>query len=1108
MSVKALGGRLVVVAEPDDVEVKKLPKRQKCARCKKPATKRVLWAEGMAYQPACDTHLDAVKADLAAKNGGSVDGVKDIPPVDATPGNGTATKALPFGGKRGKFVEGQHPRDRHGRFIEVGGTVSVFGGGTAEVLKTVAGGRIEIRSDKDGKVRVVDAGLTTQIRTAAQNANRAGRLDPNALHQAAIAGTHPEPHSHPDPKDPAGDVGGHVAGAAHDEVSGGPAEAPKGPPGTTHAPDADPRGAISHLRTPDGAQAAWLHHDPAGGEPIGHVRTDTNDPNTTHRFDNSQQWAAHADQQGMEETDQVPPAPGQDPGSDVHDPDPGTAGEAETVPGEPQPGTATGDQVAQFLSDGLDHQVTAYREAGGDMKDKPDSATQDETEKAAKQAKVAVAADLTERMAHVPDEDILAPADLAQLGRLNDGSSVLLRMPYHIAHPGARERPLFDPENPNPGEELGNWDYREVPTSRFDQLMASGHQLPGATERVSAEQWGGWKRNERISNAVALWATQSNGTNPHALALQETAQDLFGIDQAADWGAFNDFPDLRDQVDAVKEANRPFNEAFLLAQYDATQDRFAEAGVTHVQLFRGFRTYDDSPEWMQEDGVSEVPLRPMSSFSSDEKVAGSFARDINGDEGVVISATVPVTRIIGTPRTGSGSLSEQEFVVLGGPGQFNVRHTSDADGPAPDHNWDPLGWGPEDVFYDENGDPIDVDGNPLHGGGSPTTPSVATTPAALLATRDELQHAIQAADTPERRAELVDRAGKLGMTDLVPDTWHADGTQGDDPNALPTEKGPDGKMVPLTPEQLAAHTAHVEDAIRQAKADGLETDKMYSLDGKGKVWDPERAKLHNEIVDEVWATAGNVPDEGKGLFSGGMGGSGKTTTLNNPKTGIDQSQYLTINPDDIKEIMAAKGMIPETPNAPDLSPMEKVALIHEESSHIAGMLALRAYAEKKNVTWDITMASESSVQKRIDAMHAAGYTELKAVFVDIPVEGSVARAMGRYTAGLERYRNGVGAGGRYVPPDVIRENASTSFSSANRQNFESLRDQFDNWQVWDNSVDGRQPRLVYAKGDPNLDVLTSQAKLGKTDADQGAEAKALPGTAAALDRLRRLARAS
>lgn len=47
---------------------KSLPKTEKCAKCSKQATTRVLWAEGMAYQPACDDHIAAVKKPFVDKD--------------------------------------------------------------------------------------------------------------------------------------------------------------------------------------------------------------------------------------------------------------------------------------------------------------------------------------------------------------------------------------------------------------------------------------------------------------------------------------------------------------------------------------------------------------------------------------------------------------------------------------------------------------------------------------------------------------------------------------------------------------------------------------------------------------------------------------------------------------------------------------------------------------------------------------------------------------------------------------------------------------------------------------------------------------------------------
>jgi predicted ABC-type ATPase len=185
--------------------------------------------------------------------------------------------------------------------------------------------------------------------------------------------------------------------------------------------------------------------------------------------------------------------------------------------------------------------------------------------------------------------------------------------------------------------------------------------------------------------------------------------------------------------------------------------------------------------------------------------------------------------------------------------------------------------------------------------------------------------------------------------------------------------------------------------------------------------------------------------------------AGKSTVLSS-HAGIDRSRYLTINPDDIKEQMGRRGLIPHVEG---LSPMEASELVHEESSFIAKRLALRATADQKNVIWDITMSRQDSTEDRIDNLHAAGYS-VTGIFVDIPVETSVRRAEFRHRSGHEEYRAGIGLGGRYVPPEVIRAQADDDWGSKNRKTFEAIRHRFDQWSCYDNSVDGRPPVLAGA----------------------------------------------
>ncbi|MGJ4139086.1 DUF3560 domain-containing protein [Corynebacterium evansiae] len=233
-------------------------------------------------------------------------------------------------------------------------------------------------------------------------------------------------------------------------------------------------------------------------------------------------------------------------------------------------------------------------------------------------------------------------------------------------------------------------------------------------------------------------------------------------------------------------------------------------------------------------------------------------------------------------------------------------------------------------------------------------------------------------------------------------------------------------------------------------------------------YSPERLVKHAEIINRLIAEAeadGPIPRDRKALFTGGIGGSGKGATLKERNKG-EGTKYLTLNADDVKEVMAEMGMI-EVPD--NMTPMEGVALIHEESSDITSALADRAYKQGMNVVWDITMGSTGSVQKRIDDLRENGYTDIVGTFTDVPLEVSVNGAAQRYARGMDKFINGDGYGGRYVPENVIRKaETETPGVTRNKQVFNSLRDQFDSWEVWDNNryndSGDRQPPLMVDSG--------------------------------------------
>jgi predicted ABC-type ATPase len=252
---------------------------------------------------------------------------------------------------------------------------------------------------------------------------------------------------------------------------------------------------------------------------------------------------------------------------------------------------------------------------------------------------------------------------------------------------------------------------------------------------------------------------------------------------------------------------------------------------------------------------------------------------------------------------------------------------------------------------------------------------------------------------------------------------------------------------------------NVLERLVKAHAADLATDHANTTDPDNKQWTAERNRIHGEIVRDLYNRAKAVPCEHKAIIAGGLPGAGKTTVLAE-HAGIDQSKYLTINPDEIKEVLASRNLIPDIEG---LSPMEASDLAHEESSVIAKYLAHRAQAEGKNLIWDVTMSRLESTQERIDSLRESGYQQIDAIFVDIPIEVSIRRTQARHREGQESWQAGHGMGGRFVPPEIIRKQADPEWGSKNKKNFGDIKSCVNNWSVFDNGVDGRRAILVDSK---------------------------------------------
>uniref|UniRef100_UPI003A8B61D0 hypothetical protein n=1 Tax=Kitasatospora sp. SC0581 TaxID=3394360 RepID=UPI003A8B61D0 len=274
--------------------------------------------------------------------------------------------------------------------------------------------------------------------------------------------------------------------------------------------------------------------------------------------------------------------------------------------------------------------------------------------------KAAMCDSLAKKMSGVPDEQLLSDRQRERLARVRAGDLAAYR------------------------PESGANGYAD----HIDQadLDSGARREPWGYVRMGAEEYRDFARAEAVSHHVAGWAATSNDHDADALALQETARQAFNLTDTMAW----DHGDagLDAETAAALAEDGPVLHAFLTAMWESTQAHFADLGVTHVTVHRGFTGGYDDTHVSGIDGqgtVTDLPLRPLSSFTTEEHVAADFAT--HGGEvhtGYTISGDVPVTRILAVPGTGIGCLEESEIVILAGPGDWHVQQVyAETDG----DNW-------------------------------------------------------------------------------------------------------------------------------------------------------------------------------------------------------------------------------------------------------------------------------------------------------------------------------------------------------------------------------------------------------------------------------------
>lgn len=320
------------------------------------------------------------------------------------------------------------------------------------------------------------------------------------------------------------------------------------------------------------------------------------------------------------------------------------------------------------------------------------------------------------------------------------------------------------------------------------------------------------------------------------------------------------------------------------------------------------------------------------------------------------------------------------------------------------------------------------------------------------------------ADNPEQCCHTCDmsygpedsRKCKLVMGQIYPtdtcDRWEAKSAGGDgdaaQDNGLPAGEDHAGKVAQRprsAPVPAAVTREHVGDKLAAALASGQATDEAKTIDGRGQIWNPERASAHREIVGDALHKAVPVPSERRAILLGGLG-SGKPAAL--AKAGAyDAQRHAVVSTDDIKAELGKRGMVPEVEG---LTPAQSGVLVHHEASHIANLMIGELAARGKNMVIDGSMA-RGHPQDRVADLHRQGY-DVRGIHVHTPVDKAVDQARSE------------GGKGKFVPAETIRAAAGSHGTDATSAAFDELTPKLDGWQRWDHS--GAAPVPVSKGGKP------------------------------------------
>jgi hypothetical protein len=214
-------------------------------------------------------------------------------------------------------------------------------------------------------------------------------------------------------------------------------------------------------------------------------------------------------------------------------------------------------------------------------------------------------------------------------------------------------------------------DYDPFDAKMLDEFIGKGSEVETRVAAVNGIQKEGGPENYVSDDIISQWNSASSYA-PDSLALQQDAADAFGV-KLPEYVKYR----LNDAGGPATSAEQRMS--FLNGTYLYTQGLFKEHGFNSsdtIRLQRGVHISEQDLGDIGRGGTIKLMTNPLSSWTADlsGRTSAIFARSPGaGFRGVIVEMAIPVSSIISTCRTGLGSLSAKEFVVLGGE---NIDHVA------------------------------------------------------------------------------------------------------------------------------------------------------------------------------------------------------------------------------------------------------------------------------------------------------------------------------------------------------------------------------------------------------------------------------------------------